>query len=290
MTDVLAKPELKIVGTRPVRPDGVDKVTGRAQYGADLVLPGMLVGKIKRSPHAHARIVSIDTRKARALAGVKSVITAADLPDLASEEFEAGESAGNLRDLSLNVMARGAVFYEGHAVAAVAATSSAIADAALDLIEVTYEVLPHVIEVEAAMADDAPVLHADMFTTGVEPRPTKASNIAAINKLGRGDIDQAFAVADVVVEGRYTTQAVHQGYIEPHACVVSVSQDGQAQVWSSSQGQFMVRTYCAKVLATCRPPTSASLRPRSAAASAARPRSIWSPWWHRHVAPVRAIR
>jgi CO/xanthine dehydrogenase Mo-binding subunit len=248
MTDVLAKPELKVVGTRPVRPDGVDKVTGRAQYGADLVLPGMLVGKIKRSPHAHARIVSIDTRKARALAGVKSVITAADLPDLASEEFEAGESAGNLRDLSLNVMARGAVFYEGHAVAAVAATSSAIADAALDLIEVTYEVLPHVIEVEAAMADDAPVLHADMFTSGIEPRPTKASNIAAINKMGRGDIDQGFADADVVVEGRYTTQAVHQGYIEPHACVVSVSQDGQAQVWSSSQGQFMVRTYCAKLL------------------------------------------
>ena len=248
MTDVLAKPELKVVGTRPVRPDGVDKVTGRAQYGADLVLPGMLVGKIKRSPHAHARIVSIDTRRARALPGVKSVITAADLPDLASEEFEAGESAGNLRDLSLNVMARGAVFYEGHAVAAVAASSSAIADAALDLIEVTYEVLPHVIEVEAAMADDAPVLHADMFTSGVEPTPTKASNIAAINKLGRGDIDQGFADADVVVEGSYTTQAVHQGYIEPHACVVSVSQDGQAQVWSSSQGQFMVRTYCAKLL------------------------------------------
>src|SRR5579864_1527384 len=100
MTDVLDPPKLKVVGTRPIRPDGVDKVTGRAQYGADFVMPGMLAGKIKRSPHAHARIVSIDTKKARALPGVKAVITAEDLPDLDSQEFEAGESAGDLRDLS----------------------------------------------------------------------------------------------------------------------------------------------------------------------------------------------
>jgi CO/xanthine dehydrogenase Mo-binding subunit len=208
----------------------------------------MLVGKIKRSPHAHARIVSIDTRKAKALAGVKAVVTAEDFPDLASQEYEAGESASNLRDLSLNCMARGAVFYQGHALAAVAATSSAIADAALALIEVVYEVLPHVIDVEAAMAPDAPVLHPHLFTEGVEPHPTLPSNIAKINRLGRGDLDQGFAEAEVVVEGRYTTQPVHQGYIEPHACVAQVSQDGQCQVWSSSQGQFMVRTYCAKLL------------------------------------------
>ena len=248
MTDVLDKPTLKVVGTRPIRPDGVDKVTGRAQYGADFALPGMLIGKIKRSPHAHAKIVSIDTRKARALPGVKAVITAADLPNLASQEFEAGESAGNLRDLSLNVMARNKVLYEGHAVAAVAATSASIADAALDLIEVTYEVLPHVIDVEEAMAPGAALLHDDIFTGGVDPKPTTPSNIAAVTKMGRGDADKAFAEADVIVEGRYTTQAVHQGYIEPHACVATISQDGQAQVWSSSQGQFMVRTYCAKLL------------------------------------------
>ncbi len=248
MTDVLDRPTLKVVGTRPIRPDGVDKVTGKAQYGADLVLPGMLVGKIKRSPHAHARIVSIDTRKAKALAGVKAVITAADLPDLESAEYEAGESAGDQRDLSLNVMARNKVLYEGHALAAVAATSAAIADEALDLIEVVYEVLPHVTDVEAAMAPGAPVLHADMFTKGLPETPTTPSNIAAINKMGKGDLAQGFAEADVIVEGRYTTQAVHQGYIEPHACVASVSQDGQCQVWCSSQGQFMVRTYCAKLL------------------------------------------
>jgi len=251
MTDVLNRPstpQLKVVGTRPVRPDGVDKVTGAATYGADFHLPCMLVGKIKRSPHAHARIVSIDTRAALALPGVKAVVTAADLPDLASEEYEAGESASNLRDLSLNVMARRKALYDGHAVAAVAATSSAIADAALDLIKVTYEVLPHVIDVEAAMAPDAPLLHAHMFTEGLDERPALPSNIAKRNQIKGGDIDKGFAEADVIVEGRYTTQAVHQGYIEPHACVASFAADGQCQVWSSSQGQFMVRTYCAKVL------------------------------------------
>ncbi len=252
MTDVLDRPDakagLKVVGTRPVRPDGADKVTGRAAFGADFAMPGMLVGKIKRSPHAHARIVSIDTKKARALIGVKAVVTAADFPDLASEEYEAGEGAANMRDLSLNCMAREKVLYDGHAVAAVAATSTAIADQALDLIEVKYEVLPHVIDVEAAMAPDAPLLHAHLFTEGLEARPDKPSNIASRNQLARGDLDAGFLVADVIVEGRYTTAAVHQGYIEPHACVAAFGADGQCQVWSSSQGQFMVRTYCAKVL------------------------------------------
>jgi len=251
MTDVMnrpAAPALKVVGTRPVRPDGVDKVTGAATYGADFSLPGMLVGKIKRSPHAHARIVSIDTRAALALPGVKAVVTATDFPDLASEEYEAGESASNLRDLSLNCMARHKVLYDGHAVAAVAAISASIADQALDLIKVTYEVLPHVIDVEAAMAPDAPVLHAHMFTEGLDKRPDLPSNIAKRNQITGGDIDKGFAEAEVIVEGRYTTQAVHQGYIEPHACLATVAADGQCQVWSSSQGQFMVRTYCAKVL------------------------------------------
>jgi CO/xanthine dehydrogenase Mo-binding subunit len=250
MTDVMNRPAatLKVVGTRPARPDGVDKVTGAATYGADFHLPGMLVGKIKRSPHAHARIVSIDTKAALALPGVKAVVTAADFPDLASEEYEAGESASNLRDLSLNCMARHKVLYDGHAVAAVAATSASIADEALDLIKVTYEVLPHVIDVEAAMAPDAPVLHANMFTEGLESRPELPSNIARRNQIKGGDLAAGFAEADVIVEGRYTTQAVHQGYIEPHACVATIAADGQCQVWSSSQGQFMVRTYCAKIL------------------------------------------
>ena len=252
MSDVIdraaAKTQFKVVGTRPVRPDGADKVTGKAAYGADLMLPGMLTGKIKRSPHAHARIIAIDTKRARALAGVKAVITAADFPDLASEEMAGGESAANVRDIALNCMARNAALYEGHAVAAVAATSASIADEALALIEVTYEVLPHVIDVEAAMAPDAPLLHADLFTKGMEPAPTKPSNIAHRHDLTRGDVNAGFAEADVVVEGRYTTAAVHQGYIEPHACVATFGADGQCQVWSASQGHFAVRTLCAKIL------------------------------------------
>src|SRR6201997_4954768 len=143
----------KVVGTRPIRPDGVDKVTGKANFGADMVMPGMLWGKVKRSPHAHARIMAIHTEKARALPGVKDVITAEDLPPIPSEEAFVGEGPMNFRDLSRNCMARGKALYEGHAVAAVAAISQAVADEALDLIDVKYDVLPYVIDVEAAMAD-----------------------------------------------------------------------------------------------------------------------------------------
>ncbi len=242
---------LKVVGTRPVRPDGADKVTGRANFGADLRLPGMLEGRVKRSPHAHARILAIDTAAARALAGVKAVVTAADFPDLEAIAAEIGESAATLRDIGRNVMARDKVLYVGHAVAAVAATSAEVAQAALALIDVRYEVLPHVIEVEAAMANNAPLLHADMFTKGVTPVPAKASNIAQKHYLSRGDAAAAFADpkrAEVVVQGRYVTAPVHQGYIEPHACVAAAGADGQHQLWVSTQGQFVVRTLCAQLL------------------------------------------
>ena len=239
---------LKVVGTRPIRPDGVDKVTGRAVFAADTRASGMLWGKIKRSPHAHARIVSIDTSKAEALPGVRAVVTAADFPDIASEEAFVGEGPMNFRDLSLNVMARDKALYEGHAVAAVAASTQAIADAALELIDVQYEVLPHVIEVEAAMAPDAPILHDDLFTAGVTPAPAKPSNIAKVVTFKKGDIDAGFAEAEVIVEGRYTTQPVHQAYIEPHACLVTYAPDGQITIHASSQGHFMIRAYTAKLL------------------------------------------
>src|SRR5579884_1658141 len=183
MTFVGPKENLKVVGTRPIRPDGVDKVTGRAAFGADMVMPGMLWGKIKRSPHAHARILSINCDKALALPGVKAVVTRADFPDVPPELAYIGEAPANLRDLSRNCMAKGKVLYEGHAVAAVAATSPAIAEEALDLIAVEYEVLPHVLDVEAAMAPDAPVLHEDVFTLGVDPKPTKPSDIANIRAI-----------------------------------------------------------------------------------------------------------
>jgi CO/xanthine dehydrogenase Mo-binding subunit len=238
---------LRVVGTRPIRPDGAEKVTGRANFGADMTMPGMLWGKIKRSPHAHARIVSINIDKAMALSGVKAVTTRADFPDIPPGKRTIGSMPHNLWDLSRNCMAKGKALYEGHAVAAVAAISPAIAEQALDLIDVEYEVLPFVMDVEAAMAADAPVLHDDLFTSGVEPKPDKPSNIAKMVRFAKGDVEAGFKEADVVVERRYTTQPVHQAYIEPHACVVSVQPDGQATIWSSSQGQFMVRAYTSRI-------------------------------------------
>ena len=247
MSDMMEKPALRVVGTRPVRPDGVDKVTGKAAYGADIKMPGMLHGAIKRSPHAHARIVSIDVKKALALPGVKAVVTSADFPELDPVVEASGESFHNMANMSANIMARGKALYEGHAVAAVAATSPSIARHALDLIEVKYEQLPHVIDVEEAMRPDAPLLHDNLLTEGLPETPDTPSNIAKLYLVERGDLDDGFAEADLVFEERYTTKAVHQGYIEPHACAASVSPDGQATVWCSSQGQFMVRAFSAKI-------------------------------------------
>jgi CO/xanthine dehydrogenase Mo-binding subunit len=244
----LAERHFNLVGTRPLRPDGVDKVTGRAKFGADLHVANMLVGKVLRSPHAHARIKSIDTAKALALPGVKAVITAEDLSDLPSEFVPAGEMMVNFRDMTRNVMAREKALYEGHAVAAVAATSEAVAAEALKLIEVQYEVLPHVMDVAEAMQPDAPLLHDNMFTIGVEPRPAKPSNVAKRVEFALGDVAAGFAQADIVIEREFTTRPVHQGYIEPHACLASVSEDGQAELWCTTQGQFIVRSFCAKLL------------------------------------------
>ncbi|MGD9617513.1 MAG: xanthine dehydrogenase family protein molybdopterin-binding subunit [Alphaproteobacteria bacterium] len=244
----LDKASLKIVGTRPIRPDGVEKVIGRANFGADMTMPGMVWAKIKRSPHAHARIKAIHTQKALALPGVKAVVTAADFPEIPSEEAFVGEGPMNFRDLSRNCMARDKALYEGHAVAAVAATEPWIAEEALDLIEVEYEVLPHVIDVEDAMRPGAPVLHDDLYTQGVDEKPTAPSNVAKRVTFVKGDFAQGWREAEVTIERRYTSQPVHQAYIEPHACVVSIAPDGQCTIWSSSQGQFMVRAYCAKLL------------------------------------------
>ncbi|HXC29325.1 MAG TPA: xanthine dehydrogenase family protein molybdopterin-binding subunit [Stellaceae bacterium] len=248
MASTSEKLELKVVGTRPIRPDGVDKVTGRANFGADMKMAGMLHGRVKRSPHPHARIVKIDTSKAAALPGVRAVVTAADFPEIPSEEAFVGEGPMNFRDLSRNVMARDKVLYEGHAVAAVAANSPIVAADAIDLIEVEYEVLPYVIDVEDAMAQGAPILHEDMFTQGVDPKPEMPSNIAKKVGFKKGNSEEGFRLADVIIERRYTTQPVHQAYIEPHACVVSAAADGNVAIWASSQGQFMIRAYTSKLI------------------------------------------
>ncbi len=249
MSAMIAEHELSgYVGTRTVRPDGVDKVTGRARFGADFNLPGQLVGRVLRSPHPHARILSIDTTKAEALPGVKAVVTRDDFGDQPSEFIPAGEMMMNYRDVVRNVMAREKVLYEGHPVAAVAATSAAIARRALKLIEVKYEVLPHVIDVVEAMRPDSPLLHEDLYTTGVEPKPDKPSNIAKRVEITLGDIDEGFKKADVVIEREFKTQPVHQGYIEPHAALATVSEDGSAELWCTTQGHFIVRAHCARLL------------------------------------------
>lgn len=248
MNAPVTSPQFRYIGTRPVRPDGVEKVTGKAIYSPDFSAPGMLHGAILRSPHAHARIKGIDTKKAEALPGVKAVITGADFPTLESLIVAVGESAGNIVHASNKCMAKAKVLYEGQPVAAVAATTSTIAAKALALIEVDYEVLPHVTDLEAAMQPDAPLLYDDIFTQGVDPKPEKPSNMPLRFGIARGDVAAALAKADAVVTARYTLEPVHQGYIEPHACVAQWNSDGQAQIWCSSQGHFAVRSLTASIL------------------------------------------
>jgi CO/xanthine dehydrogenase Mo-binding subunit len=240
--------EFQWVGSRPDRPDGVDKVTGRARFGADMAMAGQLVGLVLRSPHPHARIRSIDASPALKLPGVKAVVTRDDFKDQPSEFIPAGEMMINYRDVVRNVMAREKVLFEGHAVAAVAATSAAIAKQALKLIKVDYEVLPHVIDVVEAMKPDAPLLNEGLITAGVEPAPKKPSNVAKRVEFALGDIEAGFKQAEVVIERSFTTKPVHQGYIEPHACIASVSEDGQAELWVTTQGHWIVRAHCARLL------------------------------------------
>ena len=238
----------KWVGTRPVRHDGLDKVTGRARFGADFATAAMLEGAVLRSPHAHARILSIDLAEASAVPGVKAIITGADLPNVPDELGTGGEGGINFRDLSRNILARGKVLYEGHPVAAVAAVTLRIAQEAAELIRVEYELLPPVLSLEHAMEDDAPLLHDDLYTSGLESPPERASNIASRRVIARGDLDAGWAEADVVVEREYSTKAVHQGYIEPHAVLAQTGEDGRSTLWCSSQGHFGIRTYTTKVL------------------------------------------
>jgi CO/xanthine dehydrogenase Mo-binding subunit len=229
----------KWIGQRTIRPDGVDKVTGRAAFAADTTMPGMIWGKVLRSPHPHACIKSINTAKAEALPGVKAVVTAKDIVDFPLEKGAVMLGIQDMRWMCRNVMARDKVLFPGHPVAAVAATSEAIAVEACKLIEVDYEVLPYVIEVEDAIKPDAPILHDWAKFDG------KPSNIVGKLENKKGDIAEGFAKADIVIEREFTTRPVHQGYIEPHACLISVGADGKTTIWSSSQGQFMVRAMTA---------------------------------------------
>lgn len=229
--------DFKYVGTRPDRPDGLDKVTGRAKFGADAYAPGMLHAAIKRSPHAHARIVKIDTSKAEAMEGVKAVVTRADFAEGLEGEF------WNILE---NVMAGEKALYDGHAVAAVAATSALAAKDAMKAIEVEYEILPHVTDVDKAMEADAPVIRdgaADASVPeGLHP------NVVRYYESGHGDVEAGFAEADLVIEDHFLTEATHQGYIEPHACLGTLGGDGKGELWCCTQGHWNVQKVCAATL------------------------------------------
>jgi len=238
----------KVIGTRPIRHDGVDKVTGRAVYGADVQMPGLLHGRILRSPIPHGCIKKIDASKALALPGVEAVVTAADFPNPGDKIAELGEGAVNLRHLSSNCLARGKVLYKGQAVAAVAAVSPHVAEEALKLIAVEYEPLPHVTDVVEAMRDGAPLLHDDLVTESLGKPTGKRSNVAKHFQFKIGDVEKGFAEAAVVVEREFHTATVHQGYIEPHAATALWSADGSVTIWCSTQGAFTVRAQMAELL------------------------------------------
>ena len=244
-----------VVGTRPARHDGYDKVTGAARFGADLNLPNMLHGKVLRSPHAHARIRSIDTSKAEALAGVIAVATAKDFDIVQQRPTIDYENANqNPRIIAENILADRKVLYRGHAVAAIAATSPHVAEEALELIEVDYEVLPVVLDLHDALKEDAPLLHDDMTTRfrverfGPGDDTGERSNIAGHLQHKLGDVEKGFAEADVIIEREYETQTVHQGYIEPHVATSHWYTDGRLTVWTSTQGAFAVRATTAAIL------------------------------------------
>ena len=255
---VLSTEEYKVVGTRPIRHDGPDKVIGRARYAADIHLPGMLHGKILRSPHAHARIKGIDPARALALPGVHAVVTAADLPDVSAEVADQEEGAAvNYGFYSRNVMAREKALYLGQAVAAVAAISPHVAEEALALIDVDYEVLPPVLNADEAMKDGAAILHERLLTMSSpamrsggwgEVAAGEQSNIANRFEFRSGDVAQGFQEADVVLEREYHTKPVHQGYIEPHSATAQWNTDDTVTIWASSQGHFALRDHTSTIL------------------------------------------
>jgi CO/xanthine dehydrogenase Mo-binding subunit len=224
---------MQVVGKPTPRVEGVLKVTGKAQYSADLNLPGVLWGRCLRSPIAYGRIKKIDVDKALQVPGVKAVITGQDVT---------GMRIGRCI-YDTPVLADGLVRFIGEKVAAVAAETKLAAEQALDLIDVEYEELDPLLDPVEAAKPEAPVLHPDLLTYKGLPVPVESvSNVFAALKWGKGNVDDGFKQADVIVENTFTTQVTHQSYLEPHACVVQAAADGSAEVWSCSKTPFAVRT------------------------------------------------
>jgi CO/xanthine dehydrogenase Mo-binding subunit len=243
------KGALKSVGKRLPRVDARERVTGGAIYPSDLKLAGLVHAKMLRSPHAHARIRRIDTSRAEALKGVLAVVTSADFPELPlGASIPMGEAGYDMWMVAQINMARGKVFWVGQPVAAVAAVDLHIAEAALALIEVDYEPLPAVIDLAAAMAADAPVLHEHVITKGIEPRPRTPSNICSRTVIARGDAAKALADAPLTAGISVAVDTAHQGYLEPQVAVADVDANGFVTVWASTQGQFTAELMIGRML------------------------------------------
>jgi CO/xanthine dehydrogenase Mo-binding subunit len=244
--------EVRGVGLAIPRPDGPEKVTGQVQYVADIKPKGMLHAKLLRSPHAHARIVKLDTTRARALPGVRAVLTARDIPELKRKAPTRAHA----------VLAIDRVVFAGQPIAAVAADELAIAEEACDLIDVQYEVLPAAVDPLKSMQVGAPpvadagteadtseaLAHSGVAVAKTQAAPTKAVNISQQVKLARGDVAKALAESDLVLEKTYRVPMVHQGYLEPHAVLAQWDSNGQLTLYSSTQGSFNTRSEVADVL------------------------------------------
>ncbi|PZC48174.1 MAG: carbon-monoxide dehydrogenase large subunit [Chloroflexi bacterium] len=246
-------PERRVVGKPVAHHEGPDKVRGRTQYTADFFLPNMLWGKTLRSPLPHARILRVDTSRAQALDGVHTVISGADLPPYRFGRY--------LRDMP--VLAWDTVRFVGERVAAVAADDPDIADEALSLIDVQYEELPAVFDPLEASQEGAPVLHEGMVYDGAytHPEAPLLNNLCAYGKWGRGDVEAEFAKADRIFEHTFRTPMGHQGYIEPHACLVSVDASGHTDIWASNKSPWTLRQHMAATLDL--PPDNFTVHPVS---------------------------
>ena len=231
------KKKFRVVGTRPIRPDGIEKVTGQALYGADLHAPNMLVGKMLRINEPHALIKSINISKAQKLPGVKAIITFKDF-------MKVGTNQTN--DILENCLANQKVLYDGHAVAAVAAINSETARKALDLIDIELEILPFVIDVDTAMQKGSPVVQHGRRHENVSDE--FSDNVTSFCSFGHGVLEDGYKSAAKVIERSFKTPSVHQGYIEPHACLASMTADGRSDLWCCTQGQYNVRTICANIM------------------------------------------
>ena len=239
--------EYKVIGTRPIRPDGLDKVLGRAIYGSDIKLPGLVWGAVLRSPHPHARIVKIDTSKAEKFPGVLAIMTGKDMPAAKSIEIESGEEVTNISYASEKLMAQDLVVYKGHPVAAVAASDQNIADQATRLIEVEYEILQPVLTVDDAMNPNFPVIHKNLIGKDLGEE-VLSTNVAEHFRHESGDLVKGYNQATTIIERSFEMPMVHQGYIEPHNATAIWKSDGKIEVWTSTQGAFSARNALAPIL------------------------------------------